>query len=205
MAAFRNGNIQRAYAHLQPLAGEGIAQAARDLGDRAGQGCRPTGKAKWAAFWLQEAAATGDVLASAQLGDRYEFGDGVMKDGAKGAPLTLFRLGRECAQGEALAKNNAKAALSRTVGSERLQPGRRNAFQPALDAGIRQLPKDAAGKAWMPGGGGLGEVMTDAQRQQAHERVQGLISENRPSGLFIFVSPVYERSARRIAPPLEVP
>ena len=134
---------------------------------------------------LKVAADAGQQVAIADLGELYFTGLGVAQDryqgivwsvkaGEKGAPLALFRLGREYAQGGGLPKDNAKAALYMTVGIQRLQPGRRNEFQPALDEVVKQLPKDAAGKAqqsaqkWMPGDGVLSEVMADAEKQRGH-------------------------------------
>jgi hypothetical protein len=81
MAALGRRNYPQAYANLHPLADMGNVEAERDIGFVLRQSCGPNDKSA-AVSWFQKAASAGDVVASAQLGNMYMFGDGVASDDA---------------------------------------------------------------------------------------------------------------------------
>ncbi len=174
-----------AVAWLQKAADAGDAQGAAVLGDMYEFGDGVAKNDAQAFKLLTVGAAAGILPAETDLGELYFTGQGVAQDsyqgivwsvraGEKGAPVALIHIGREYANGTALPKNAAKAALFTMAGFQRLPPGRRNDFQRALDRVTSQLPKDQLPKIqqdaqkWMPAQGSLSDVLADADKQRGH-------------------------------------
>jgi len=115
IAAYKNGQFNRAWQILKPLADLGVKEAQRRIGVmyRHGLGVKKNDQA--AIKWYRRAAEQGHIRAQNSLGIMYRFGLGVKRNPAEGSKWLLAA----AKQGDSKAQENIADMYLKGVGVER--------------------------------------------------------------------------------------
>lgn len=176
IAAFTEGNYERAYAELKPEAEDGDPEAQYYLGSMYYRGFQVEQNFEQAAEWFRKAAALGNEDAQASLGYMYANGRGVPHDGKTAADW--YRQAAE--NGHAVAQRNLAVMYQEGRGVQRDYEQSVMWFRKAAEQGDAVSQTELAHTLWM----GYGSVNRDRKRalewiheaaQQDHAKAQYLL------------------------------